>query len=143
DHFPSMRRKLPELDKGMGTLIADLADRGLLEDTIVWWGGEFGRSPKVDWKSPWNGGRHHYGHVFSTVVAGGGFKGGQVVGSSTEKGEYVKDRRVYPCDLIGTMYELLGIDPNASLPHPMGDFVRAVPNEDDGLEMGGRLTEIT
>ena len=85
-----MRRKLPELDKGMGTLIADLADRGLLDTTIVWWGGEFGRTPKVDWSSPWNGGRHHYGHVFSTVVAGGGFKGGQVVGSSDAKGEYVQ-----------------------------------------------------
>ncbi|MFH1268682.1 MAG: DUF1501 domain-containing protein, partial [Planctomycetota bacterium] len=143
DHFQSMRRKLPELDKGMGTLIADLADRKLLDTTIVWWGGEFGRTPKVDWGSPWNGGRHHYGHVFSTVVAGGGFKGGQVVGSSTATGEYVKDRPVYPTDLIGTMYELLGIDPEASLPHPMGEFVRAVPGPDDGLKMGGRLTEIT
>lgn len=143
DHFPLMRRKLPELDKGMGTLIADMADRGLLEDTIVWWIGEFGRSPKVDWSSPWNGGRHHYGHVFSSVVAGGGFKGGQVVGSSDARGEYVKDRPVYPCDLIGTMYELLGIDPNAGLPHPTNEFVRAVPGDDEGLKMGGRLTEIT
>ena len=143
DHFPLMRRKLPEMDKGMGTLIADLADRGLLDTTIVWWGGEFGRSPKVDWKSPWNGGRHHYGHVFSTVVAGGGFKGGQVVGSSDAKGEYVEDRPVYPCDLIGTMYELLGIDPNAGLPHPTNEFVRAVAGEDEGLKSGGRLTEIT
>jgi hypothetical protein len=143
DHFPAMRRKLPELDNGMSALITELDERGLLEDTIVWWVGEFGRSPKVDWKSPWNGGRHHYGHVFSSVVAGGGFKGGQVVGSSTDKGEYVKDRPVYPCDLIGTMYELLGIDPNASLPHPMGDFVRAVPGEDEGMKSGGRLTEIT
>jgi hypothetical protein len=143
DHFPTMRRKLPELDKGMSTLISDLADRDLLDSTIVWWGGEFGRSPKVDWKSPWNGGRHHYGHVFSSVVAGGGFKGGQVVGSSDAKGEYVKDRPVYPCDLIGTMYELLGIDPEAGLPHPMNEFVRAVPGPDEGLKMGGRLTEIT
>ncbi|NLS91907.1 MAG: DUF1501 domain-containing protein [Planctomycetaceae bacterium] len=142
DHFPAMRRMLPELDKGMGTLIADLADRGLLDTTIVWWGGEFGRTPKIDWTSPWNGGRHHYGHVFSTVVAGGGFKGGQVVGSSDAKGEYVKDRPVYPCDLIGTMYELLGIDPEAGLPHPTNEFVRAVPGPDEGLKMGGRLTEI-
>ena len=88
DHFQIMRRKLPEMDKGMATLIADLADRGLLDSTIVWWGGEFGRTPQVDWKSPWNGGRHHFGSVFSTVVAGGGFKGGQVVGSSNAKGEH-------------------------------------------------------
>lgn len=143
DHFPTMRRKLPELDRGMGTLIADLADRGLLDTTIVWWIGEFGRTPKVDWNPPWNGGRHHYGHVFSTVVAGGGFKGGQVVGSSDARGEYVKDRPVYPSDLIATMYELLGIDPNAGLPHPMGEFVRAIPGPDDGVKMAGRLTEIT
>jgi hypothetical protein len=143
DHFQIMRRKLPEMDKGMATLLADLADHGLLQSTIVWWGGEFGRTPDVDWKSPWNGGRHHYGHVFSTVVAGGGFKGGQVVGSSTAKGEHVKDRPVYPCDLIATMYELLGIDPEAGLPHPMGDFVRATPGADEGLKMGGRLKELT
>jgi len=138
-----MRRKLPEMDKGMATLIADLADRGLLGSTIVWWGGEFGRTPQVDWKSPWNGGRHHFGSVFSTVVAGGGFKGGQVVGSSTPKGEHVKDRPVYPCDLIGTMYELLGIDPAAGLPHPMNEFVRATPGPDEDLKRGGPLKEIT
>jgi len=143
DHFQIMRRKLPEMDKGMSALIADLADRGLLETTIVWWGGEFGRTPEVDWKSPWNGGRHHYGNVFSTVVAGGGFKGGQVVGESTPKGQEVKDRPVYPSDLIATMYELLGIDPEAGLPHPMNEFVRAIPGPDEGLKMAGRLTEIT
>jgi uncharacterized protein (DUF1501 family) len=138
-----MRRKLPELDKGLGTLIADLDDRGLLDSTIVWCIGEFGRSPKVAMESPWNGGRHHFGAVFSTLVAGGGFKGGQVLGESTKTAERVKDRPVYPGDFIGTMYELLGIDPEASLPHPMGEFVRATPGEDEGMESGGRLTEIT
>jgi hypothetical protein len=142
DHFQIMRRKLPEMDKGMSALIADLSERGLLDSTIVWWGGEFGRTPQVDWKSPWNGGRHHFGSVFSTVVAGGGFKGGQVVGSSNDKGEQVKDRPVYPCDLISAMYQLLGIDPEASLPHPMGEIVRAVPGEDEGLKTGGPLKEI-
>ncbi len=142
DHFPAMRRKLPELDKGMGTLIADLADRGLLDSTILLWGGEFGRSPKVDWSSPWNGGRHHYGHVFSTVVAGGGFKGGQVVGSSDARGEYVQDRPVYPCDLIETMYTLLGIDPAAGLPHPTNEFVRAVPGPDEDVKRTGIIKEL-
>ena len=56
-HFPAMRRMLPEMDKGMGTLIRDLADHGLLDSTIVWWTGEFGRTPKVDWQPPWDGGR--------------------------------------------------------------------------------------
>ena len=64
------------------TLLQDLSERGLLDSTIVWWGGEFGRTPKVQWEAPWNGGRGHYGKVFSAVLAGGGFKGGQVVGAS-------------------------------------------------------------
>ena len=81
-HFQTMRRKLPEMDKGMATLLQDLSDRGLLDSTIVWWSGEFGRTPKVQWEPPWNGGRGHYGKVFSAVVAGGGFKGGHVVGAS-------------------------------------------------------------
>lgn len=143
NHFPSMRRQLPELDRGLGTLIADLDERGLLESTIVWCVGEFGRTPKVAMESPWNGGRHHFGTVFSSLVAGGGFRGGQVVGQSDARGEEVQDRPVYPGDLIGTLYELLGIDPEASLPHPMGEFVRATPGEDEGMESGGRLHEIT
>jgi hypothetical protein len=142
DHFNSMRRKLPELDRGLGTLIADLADRGLLDSTIVWCIGEFGRTPKVATESPWNGGRHHFGACFATLVAGGGFKGGQVVGQSDAHAETVKDRPVYPADLIGTMYELLGIDPEAGLPHPTGEFIRATPGADEGMETGGRLTEI-
>ena len=91
-----MRRLLPNFDKGVGTLIADLADRGLLDSTIIWCCGEFGRTPKVDWGSPWNGGRHHFGAVFSALVAGGGFKGGQVVGSSDATGETVRDRPSIP-----------------------------------------------
>ncbi len=143
NHFPLMRRQLPELDRGLGTLIADLDERGLLDSTIVWCVGEFGRTPKVAMESPWNGGRHHFGAVFSSLVAGGGFRGGQVVGQSDAHGETVKDRPVYPGDLIGTLYELLGIDPAASLPHPMGEVVRATPGEDEGMESGGRLKEIT
>lgn len=141
-HFQIMRRKLPEMDKGMATLLEDLSSRGLLESTIVWWSGEFGRTPRVQWEPPWNGGRGHWGRVFSAVVAGGGFKGGRVVGSSDAKGEEVKDRPVYPCDLIGSMYELLGIDPAAKLPHPQGLAVRATPSASDGVESGGRLKEI-
>jgi hypothetical protein len=141
-HFQIIRRRLPEMDKGMATLLQDLSDHGLLQTTIVWWSGEFGRTPKIQWEAPWSGGRGHYGRVFSAVVAGGGFKGGRVVGSSDAKGETVKDRPVYPCDLIGSMYELLGIDPDAKLPHPQGLVVRAAPSAEDGVTMGGRLKEI-
>lgn len=141
-HFQIMTRKLPELDKGMATLLQDLAERGLLESTIVWWGGEFGRTPKVQWEPPWNGGRGHFGKVFSHVVAGGGFKGGHVVGSSTETGEEVKERPVYPVDLVGSIYDLLGIDGTAKLPHPQGLDVTVLPALDGTVKSGGRLTEI-
>ena len=142
DHFPTMRRKLPELDKGLATLLADLADHGLLASTIVWCCGEFGRTPRVSWEAPWNGGRHHHGRVFSAIVVGGGFKGGTVVGSSDARGEGVRDRPVYPHDLIGSMYELLGIDPNARLPHPQGLQVRVTPDANEEAVSGGRLREI-
>ena len=96
------------------------AQRGMLDSTIVWWSGEFGRQPKIDWPAPWNGGRNHWGKVFSAVVAGGGFKGGHIVGASDAKGEELKDRPVYPWDLTGTMDELLGIDPDGTFPR-IGD----------------------
>jgi len=141
-HFPAMRRKLPEMDKGMATLLQDLSDRGLLDSTIIWWGGEFGRTPKVLWEQPWDGGRGHFGQLFCAVVAGGGFQGGHVVGASNDKGEEVKDRPVYPCDLIASMYELLGIDPAGKLPNPLGLNVSVAPTAEDGVKMGGRLKEI-
>jgi len=140
-NFQTMQRKLPELDKGFGTLLQDLAERGLLDSTIIWWGGEFGRTPKIAWEAPWNGGRHHYGKVFCHVVAGGGFKGGRVVGASSERGEEVQERPVYPVDLIGSIYELLGIDTAAKLPHPQGHEVTVLAsNAADST--GGRLKEI-
>ena len=142
DIFPAMRRQLPEFDKGLGTLVKDLFDRGLLDSTIVWSGGEFGRSPKVMMEAPWNGGRNHYGKVFSSFIAGGGFKGGQVVGSSDAKGEEVKERPVYPVDLIGSIYTQLGVDVAAKLPNPEGLPLRVMPTADEGIKSGGLLKEI-
>jgi len=142
DNFKAMRQLLPDLDRGLATLLADLAEQGLLESTIVWCCGEFGRTPKIDWGAPWNGGRNHYGKVFSALVAGGGFKGGRVVGSSDAKGEEVKDRPVYPCDLLGSIYELMGIDPEGKLANPMGLPLTVTPTAADGIPMAGRLKEI-
>jgi len=141
-HFEAMRKKLPEMDQGMAALLQDLADRGLLDSTIVWWSGEFGRTPKVQWEAPWNGGRGHYGNCFCAVLAGGGFKGGRVVGASDAKGEEVAERPVYPHDLIGSMYELLGIDPDGPLPNPRGMDVRILPAPEKDAKSGGRLKEI-
>jgi hypothetical protein len=141
-HFQTMNRKLPELDKGLATLLQDLSQRGLLESTIVWVSGEFGRTPRVLWDPPWNGGRNHFGKVFSSLVAGGGFKGGQVVGSSNKTGEEVAERPVYPSDLLGSMYQLLGIDADARLPHPEGQPVKVVAAADEGVKSAGLLREI-
>jgi hypothetical protein len=143
NHFQAMKQNLPEMDAGMSTLIDDLSERGLLESTIIWWSGEFGRMPKIDWDPPFNGGRAHYAKAFSAVVAGGGFKGGCVVGATDAKGEEVTDRPVHPCDLLGSIYELLGIDPEGKLPNPMGLDLTVTPSPADGIPMAGRLKEIT
>lgn len=132
DHFAAMRRLLPPLDAGFATLLADLSERGMLDSTIVTWFGEFGRTPRVLTEPPWNGGRGHYGPVFSSVVAGGGFKGGCVLGESDKTAEAVKDRPVYPWDLAATMYTLLGIDPMGTLPHPTGCVAHIQPKELSG-----------
>lgn len=141
-NFQVMRQKLPQMDKGMATLLEDLSERGLLESTVIWWSGEFGRTPRVMWEAPWNGGRNHHGEVFCAVLAGGGFKGGHVVGSSDARGEQVRDRPVSPNDVIASMYELLGIDPEAKLPHPQGLDARALPPAVEGTASARRLKEI-
>ncbi len=142
NHFATMRRQCPSLDQGLATLLADLGDKGLLESTLVWCTGEFGRTPKVSWEPPWNGGRHHYGRVFTVLVAGGGFKGGCVVGSTDAKGEQVKERPVYPADLLGSMYLLAGIDAAARLPHPWGLDAHVLDAENEGMLSAGLLEEI-
>lgn len=144
-NFPIMGRKLPELDSGLSALLLDLADVGLLESTIVWVSGEFGRTPKIMWEPPWNGGRGHWGKAFSALVAGGGFRGGTVVGKTDERGENVMERPIYPWDLIGSMCKLLGIAGDARIRVPQGGTVPASPlpsGEIPAAETGGLLTEI-
>jgi hypothetical protein len=142
NHFPRMKKMCPDLDQGLATLLADLSEKGLLDSTLVWCTGEFGRTPKIAWEPPWNGGRHHYGAVFTVLVAGGGFQGGRVVGSSDEKGAKVKERPFYPADLLGTFYLLAGIDANAQLPHPLGFDARVLDAEKEGMRSTGMLEEI-
>ncbi len=136
-HFQIMKQKLPELDQGLSMLLQDLSDKNLLDSTIVLCGGEFGRTPKVMWDPPWNGGRSHFGNCFSVLLAGGGFKGGHVVGKSDATGSEVVERPVHPADLIGSIYEMLGIDPDGKLPNPRGLDVKLLPGNGKG-----RLTEI-
>lgn len=142
-HFNSMNRMLPELDMGVANLLQDLSARGLLDSTIVWVGGEFGRTPKISWEPPWSGGRGHFGHCFSTMIAGGGFTGGNIVGESDARGEEVRDRPVYPVDLLESMYELMGIDHQSDLPNPHGIKMPVLPSlSDKSIKRGGLLSEI-
>lgn len=137
-HFETMRRKSGETDAGVAALLKDLKGRGLLDSTIVWVGGEFGRTPKVGWEAPWNGGRNHYPLCFSTLVAGGGFKGGCIVGQSDETAGRPVSRPVSPQDFIGSIYELCGIDPEGPLPNNVGKKLPILPPSSGE----GRLKEI-
>ena len=141
-HFEKMAKYLPDLDRGFSALLEDLARRGLLDSTIVTWYGEFGRTPKIQWEPPWNGGRGHFSPAFSAVVAGGGFKGGAVVGATDARGERVRERPIYPWDLSASMYKLLGIDPDGQLPHPHGCVAHVTPVAGGDVASGGLLNEI-
>ena len=141
-HFQHMNTMLPDLDKALSALLEDLDSKGLLDSTIVLCGGEFGRTPKVLWEAPWNGGRAHFGAAFSYLVAGGGFHGGKVLGKTDKTGEKVIERPVYPCDLIGTIYLLMGIDPYGTLPHVSEGDLPILPSLLNKKQNNGLLYEI-
>ena len=141
-HFQRMNELLPELDKALSALLADLESKGLLDSTIVLCGGEFGRTPKVLWEAPWNGGRGHFGQAFTYLVAGGGFIPGRVLGKTDKTGENIVERKVYPCDLIGTVYLLMGIDPKGTLPHILAGALPILPSLGKEGQSNGLLYEL-
>jgi len=111
---------LPQLDAGLGTLLGDLHERGLLKETLVVAMGEFGRSPKVN---PWAG-RDHWPRCYSVFLAGGGVRGGHVYGKSDRIGADPAENPVTPHDIVATIYSLLGIPPETELPDNLGRPVR-------------------
>jgi uncharacterized protein (DUF1501 family) len=112
----ALKQLMPLLDQTYSTLLEDLADRGLLDDTLVVWTGEFGRTPKLNGA----GGRDHWGHVFSVALAGGGIRGGTVHGASDKIAAYPKDGRVLPQDLHATILEAMGIPPSSEIHDSLG-----------------------
>ncbi|MES2921552.1 MAG: DUF1501 domain-containing protein [Verrucomicrobiota bacterium] len=108
--------KLPSLDRAYAALLTDLRERGLLDSTLVVLMGEFGRTPKLNAI----GGRDHWPRAGSVLMAGGGVRGGQVIGATNEFGEFPVDRPVGPPDLAFSMLKLLGVDPTAELMSPGG-----------------------
>ncbi|MEK6233997.1 MAG: DUF1501 domain-containing protein [Planctomycetales bacterium] len=97
----------PPVDQGVSALLDDLGDRGMLDDTMVVWTGEFGRTPKINK----NAGRDHWGKVYSTFLAGGGIQGGQFHGASDKLGGEPADKPVHARDFIATVYHALGFAP--------------------------------
>jgi len=113
-NFVDLRTRLmPVADQAFAALLDDLAERGLLDDTLVIWTGEFGRTPRVGQRSSDAGagrdGRDHWGGCFTTVLAGGGIKGGFVYGKSDDQAAFPVENPVTPLDLIATVYHLLGV----------------------------------
>jgi hypothetical protein len=100
---------LPSLDRAFSALLEDLASRGLLEETLVVTTGEFGRTPQINKTA----GRDHWGHCYSTVLAGGGIRGGQAYGASDAHAAYPVENPVRPEDLLATLYHALGIAPES------------------------------
>ncbi|MCA9060860.1 MAG: DUF1501 domain-containing protein, partial [Planctomycetaceae bacterium] len=108
DNFGQHRRYLlPQADQSLAALIEDLADRGLLESTLVVAAGEFGRTPTINS----NAGRDHWPDCYSVLLAGGGIRGGQVFGSSDRIGAYPETDPVSPADLAATIFWRFGLDP--------------------------------
>jgi len=115
-------QNLPMLDRGLSALLLDLEQRGLLDETVVFVTGEFGRTPRVNKDA----GRDHWPHAFSMLFAGGGVKGGQVIGKTDATAAQVSERPVTPEDAAATLYRLLGIDAKKEYQTPSGRPVALV-----------------
>jgi len=117
----------PNFDNAYSSLLEDLAQRGLLESTVVLAFGEFGRTPKMNPA----GGRDHHPNCWTALMAGGPIQGGRVVGASDEIGFAPKDRPVTPAEIAATTFHALGLPLDTDLPGPQG---RPIPLVDRGVE---------
>lgn len=122
DNFPRSKSLCEQLDQPFAALITDLAERGLLDKTLVIWMGEFGRTPRINPR----GGRDHFPRAFSAVLAGGGIKPGQVLGATEEGGDAVKDRPVTEKDMFQTVYQALGVNSRKEFMSPIGRPIKPV-----------------
>jgi hypothetical protein len=107
-NFKTLKKQLPEVDRGVANLVQDMHDRGMENDVVVVMWGEFGRTPKINGS---DAGRDHWSPAMSALVAGGGLKMGQAVGATNSRGERPKDRPYQVPQLLATLYQAIGIDP--------------------------------
>jgi hypothetical protein len=133
DNFDRCRTLSEQMDQPAAQLIADLKQRGLLDSTLVIWMGEFGRTPKINPR----GGRDHFPRVFSMAVAGGGVKGGQVIGSTDPSGSDVRDRPVGVSDLFRSFCHSLGINADKENMSSIGRPIKIVDGGEVVQEMFG------
>jgi hypothetical protein len=127
-HYEIHKRLKPlisPLDRAFSALLEDLSDRGLLDETLVVWMGEFGRAPRIE---P-GGGRGHWGKCYSVLFAGGGIRGGQVHGRSDRQAAEPADLPVSPADLVTTIYQALGISADTELIDVQGRPLRLCQGE--------------
>jgi hypothetical protein len=124
--FTDAKFRLPFYDRAVTALIEDLYARGLDKRVLLIVTGEFGRTPKIEYAKD-RPGRDHWPQSMSLIVSGGGMKTGQIIGSTTSKGEHPKDRPLTPNDLWATMYKHLGIDPEMSFPDHTGRPMPILP----------------
>jgi hypothetical protein len=130
NHYPRLKEYLlPGFDLAYSGLLRDLEARGLLDETLVLWLSEHGRTPRIDSK-PKGAGRHHWSRAYSVALAGGGAARGKVVGATDRLGGEVRDTPVSPKDLLATALHLLGIDPHTTVPDLQG---RPMPVAGDGV----------
>jgi hypothetical protein len=116
-NFNALRtRQLPPIDQGIGALVKDLVDRGMWQNTVLLWMGEFGRTPRINQ----NAGRDHWARCWSILLGGGAIRGGQVYGSTDEDGMSVANNPVRISDVFATVYRALGIDPTTQVRDPIG-----------------------
>lgn len=119
----ALDKKMPKHDRAVGALIADMADRGLLDDTLVITAGEFGRTPKINDQA----GRDHWPQAQSILLAGGGFRHGQVIGSTNKHAEHPTSRPVKVEDFCAILYRALGLDPQQSIEDHSGRPMHLLP----------------
>jgi hypothetical protein len=122
DNFNRSKNLSGPVDQGFSALVGDLKDRGMLDRTLVVWMGEFGRTPRINGQS----GRDHFPRAFSVALAGGGIKGGRVIGSTSDDGSSIKDRPVSVPDLFTTFCEVLEINPRKENIGPLDRPVKIV-----------------
>jgi hypothetical protein len=115
-NFMQLRQQLPMVDRGVTSLVQDLVDRGMDQDVVTVMWGEFGRTPRINGGA----GRDHWAPVMSALVAGGGLRMGQAIGSSTARGEQPRDRRCTASQVLATLYRTMGIDPSLTFPDGSG-----------------------